>query len=123
MAWIEAEEGDGHQVADEEVGVEEGECEGHEEDNDEDVQHTLLRVLGTDLYDFLAVLDGCLFFVELDVFLDEDNGPVGARCNGLCRCAGEPVDNGATHEKTEDDLGLDEAQLRDNVPDTCFQAG
>ena len=53
----EAEEGDSDEVADEEVGVDEGQGQGHEEDDDEDVDHPLLGINGTDLDDFLTVLN------------------------------------------------------------------
>ncbi len=98
---VESEECYSHKVADEEVGVKERERQCHEKDNDEDVQHTLLSILGADLHDFFAILDGRLFFVKIDVFLDEDHGPVGACCNGLGCCTCEPVDDCATHKETE----------------------
>ena len=54
---IEAEDGDGDQVADEEERLDEGEGQRGEEDGDENVEHALLRVLGADFDDFLAVGD------------------------------------------------------------------
>ncbi len=117
----ETEEGDADQVADEEVGVEERQGQGHEEDDDEDVDHALLRILGADLHDFLAVLDGSRLAVELDVLLDVDDRPVGAGDDGLGGRAGEPVDHRAAHEEAEDDLRLHEAELRDDAAEHPFQ--
>ena len=103
-------------------GLKKDKCQGHEEDNDEDIQHALLCILGTDLDDFFAVLDGSLFFIEVDVLLDEDDGTVGTCDNRLCCCTAEPVDYCASHEETEDDLGLDKAQFgNDGSFSTCFR--
>ncbi len=117
----EPEERDPDQIADEEVGIEEGQTQGHEEDDDEDVDHPLLGIDRTDPDDFLAVLDGGLRLVEVDIVLDVDDGPVGTRNNGLDRGAGEPVDHATAHEETEDDLRLDEAEFRNDVPEHLLQ--
>ncbi len=52
---VEPEQRDRDQVADEEVGLQEGEGQGGEEDGQEDVEHPLLRVLRADLHHSLAV--------------------------------------------------------------------
>jgi hypothetical protein len=76
---VEAEQRDRDQVADEEERLDAGEGEGAEEDRQEDVEHALLRVLGADLDDLLAVGDrGLRRALELDVLLDELDRPVGA---------------------------------------------
>ncbi len=65
---VEAEEGDGDEVADEEEGSDEGEGEGGEEDGEEDVDHAFLGVLGADADDFFGVGDGGFFGAfEVDV--------------------------------------------------------
>src|SRR5208283_1433583 len=86
-----AEKGDSDQVADEKVRVEKGKGEGKEKDHHEDVDHAFLRVLGTDLDDLLAVLDGGCLSVELDVVLDIDDRSVGPGDDGLGGSAREPV--------------------------------
>ena len=109
---VEAEDGDGDQVADEEEGLDEGEGQRGEEDGDEDVEHAFLRVLGADLDDFLAVGDaGCCDAVELDVGLDEFDGAVGAGGDGLRRGAGEPVDHGAAGDQAEDERRVEQREL------------
>ena len=117
----EAEEGDGDEITDEEVGVEEGEPQGHEEDHDEDVDHPLLGIDRTDLDDLLAVLDGGFILVQFDMILDVDDRLIGTRHDGLDGGAGEPVDHAAAHEQAQDDLRLDEAQFRDHVSEETLQ--
>jgi hypothetical protein len=74
---IQAEQRDRHEVADEEIGLNEGKRERREEDGQEDVEHPLLRVLRADLDDLLAVGDRRLLHaVQLDVRLDELHGTV-----------------------------------------------
>src|SRR6185369_18017232 len=80
---VEAEDGDGEEIADEEVRLDEGESECGEKDGDENVEHALLRVFGADFHNLLAVGDagrGCS--IELDVGFDEFNGAVGAGGDG-----------------------------------------
>ncbi len=117
----EAEEGDADQIADEEVGVEEGQRQSHEEDDDEDVDHPLLGVVGTNLDDFLAVFDRGFFLIQFDVLLDEHNGLIGAGDNGLDRSAGKPVNDAAAHEQAQDDFRLDKAKFGDNITEEAFQ--
>ena len=111
---VQAEDGDREQVADEEERLDEGEGERGEEDGDEDVEHALLRVLGADFDDLLAVGDaggGCA--VELDVGLDEFDRAVGAGGDGLRGGAGEPVDHGAAGDQAEDERRVEERELVD----------
>ena len=54
---IEAEDGDGDEIADEEERFDEREGQSAEEDGDEDVQHAFLRVFGADFDYFLTVSD------------------------------------------------------------------
>ena len=117
----ETEEGDPDEVADEEVGIDEGQGQGHEEDDDEDVDHPLLGVNGTDLDDFLTVFYRCFRLVEIDIFLNVNDGPVGARYNGLDRGAGEPVDHAAAHEEAEDNFRLDETKFCYNMTEHLLQ--
>ncbi len=98
---IQTEHGDGDQVADEEERLEEGEGQRTEEHGQEDVDHALLRVLRADADHLLAVFDvgAALFGIELDVFLDELDRPIGAGGHGLRGRTGEPVDHGAAHDE------------------------
>ena len=110
---VQAEQRDGDQVADEEVRLDEGEGQRGEEDDEEDVEHALLRVLGADLHDLLAVghrgLRGAL---ELDVRLDELHRPVGAGGHGLGRGAGEPVDHRAAGDEAEQERRVQDREVR-----------
>ncbi len=54
---VQAEDGNGHQVADEEIGFNKSKRQRGEEDRKENVEHSLLRVLGADFHHFLAVFD------------------------------------------------------------------
>ena len=89
----ETKERDGDQVANEEVGIKERQRQGHAEHHDEDVEHSLLRVHGANAHHFLAVLNACRGLLKVNVLLDEHNGSVRARHNGLRACACEPVDH------------------------------
>ena len=86
---------------------------GEEEDGQEDVEHTLLGILGTNLNDLdrrLGVgLLGCVR-IELDVVLDKGNGTVGTDGNGLGRSTGEPVDNATTQQEADDGVGIQQVQ-------------
>ena len=109
---VEAEDGDGDQVADEEVLVQAGEGQGGEEDGEEDVEHALLRVLRADRHHLLAVLDGGLgrARVELDVALDELHGAVGARGDGLGGGAREPVDHRAARDQAQQEGRVEQGE-------------
>ncbi len=89
----ETEEGNTDQITDKEVGVKEGQRQTHKENDDEDVDHTLLRVLGTNLNDFLAVFNRCFFFIQFDVLLNEHNRLIRTGGNRLNGSAGKPVND------------------------------
>ena len=95
------------------IRLEAGERERREEDGQEDVEHALLRVLGADVDDGLAVLDRGLLDggVELDVLLDELDRAVRARGDGLHGCAREPVDDGAAHDEAEQERRVQDREL------------
>lgn len=84
------EEGDTEQITNEEVGVKEGERQTHEEDHDENIDHTLLCILGADLDDFLGVFNRSFLLVQFDVLLDVHNGLIRAGDNCLYGSAGKP---------------------------------
>ena len=105
-----AEERDANQVTDEEHRAEEGQTKREAEDRQEDVPHATLCVDGADLHNFLTVLDARLGLVKVDVLLDEDHRAVCACDNGLRRCAREPVDHCAAHEKAEQNFWSHDAQ-------------
>src|SRR5207302_955419 len=89
---VQAEDGDGEKVADEEERLDESEGQRGEEYGDEDVQHALLRVLGANLDDLFAVGDaGGSSSFELNVGLDEFDRAVRAGGHRLRARAGEPV--------------------------------
>ena len=110
---VQAEDGDRDEVADEEVGIDEGEGQGGEEHRQEDVDHALLGVLGADLHDAGRVLGGGLGGrgIQLHVGLDVLHGPVGAGGDGLHGGPGEPVDDGSTGDETQQERGMGEAEL------------
>ncbi len=86
----------------------------HEEDDEEDVEHPLLRVRRADLDDLLAVGDRRLLdALELDVRLDELDGAVGARGHGLHARAREPVDDRAAGDEAEQERRVQERELLD----------
>src|ERR1043165_2480219 len=81
---IKSEDGDGDEIADEEVWLDEREGERREEDRQEDIEHALLRVLGADLHDLLAVFDRSLLnSFEPDVVLDELDRAISSGRHGL----------------------------------------
>src|SRR5690348_3043057 len=111
---VQAEGGDGHQVADEEKRLDKGEGESREENRNENVEHALLRVLRTNFDDALAVRDaGGRGAVELDMALDEFNGAVSAGGNGLCGSTREPIDHGAAGDESKDEGRVEERKLFD----------
>ena len=115
------EERDGDEVADEEIRIQKRQAEREAKDDDEDVDQAFLCVAGADGNDALAVLEGGGFFVQPDVFLDEDDGAIGAGDDGLRARAGEPVDHRAAHEQAENDLRHDEAQAAHSVAEDAFE--
>src|SRR5207253_1079976 len=65
---IKTEDGDRNQIADKEERLEKSESERREENGQEDIEHTFLRILGADFHDLLTVLDRSLFHAfQLDV--------------------------------------------------------
>src|ERR1700722_17854457 len=107
----EAEERDRDQVPDEEERVEERERQGAEEDDQEDVEHSLLRVRRADLDDLLAVGDRRLGrSVQLDVRLDVLDRAVRAGAHGLRAGAREPVDDRAAGDEAEQERRGGEGQ-------------
>ena len=84
---VKAEQRDGNQISDKEVGLQARKSQGGEKDRQEDVEHSSLRILGADFDDLLAVLHGSPFCaaVQLDVLFDEFNRAVGPGGNRLRR--------------------------------------
>src|ERR1700690_157006 len=112
----EAEESNRDQVTDEEEWIEERECERAEEDDEEDVEHPLLRVRRADLDHLLAVGDRRLLgSVELDVRLDELDGAIRAGRHGLRARTSEPVDDRAAGDHAEQERGMEQRELLDLV--------
>src|SRR6267143_2723948 len=111
---VQAEDGDGEEIADEEKRFDEGEGQRGEEHRDENVEHALLRVLGANLDDLFTVSDaGGRSSVELDVGLDEFDGAVSAGGHGLRARAGEPVNHGAASDEAEDKRRMEERKIID----------
>src|SRR4029077_15439648 len=89
-------------IADEEEGLDKSESQCGEKHGNENVQHALLRVLGANLNDFLAVSDaggGSSF--ELDVGLDKFDSAISASGHSLRGSASKPVNHGATGDQAE----------------------
>src|SRR5262249_24071788 len=87
----EAKTGYRNQIADEEEGFNESKGQCGEEDRQKNIESALLGILCADLHNPLAVAYRGLFYpFELDVGLDELDGPVCARGNSLNRCPGKP---------------------------------
>ena len=87
-------------------------AKGREEDCQENIEHSLLCVLGADFNHFLAVGDGSLrYTLKLDVGLDELHRAVGAGGHGLGGCAGEPVNHGATGDQAEHERRVQQRKI------------
>ena len=109
---VQARDGNRDQVADEEERLHESECQGNEEDGEEDVEHSLLRVLGADLHYLLAVFNrSFLYAFKPDVRLDELDRAVGACGDGLHRRTGEPVNDRAAADESQHKRGVQQRQL------------
>ena len=109
---VETEDRDRDQVADEEERLDEGEGQRGEEDGQEDVEHALLRVLGADFDDLLAVGDRSLLHaLQLDVGLDEFDRAVGAGGHRLRGSAGEPVDHRAAGDQAEHERRVQQRKI------------
>ena len=123
MAWYKTEDGDRNQIADEEERLDESEGERAEEDGDEDIQHALLRILGADLDDLLAVGDrGFHHAIEFDVGFDELDGAVGSGGYGLRGSAGEPVNHGAAGDQAEEERRVQQRELIDVYGEAAWSA-
>ncbi len=118
---IKTEEGDTDQITDKEVGVKECQRQTHKEDHDEDVDHTLLSILGTNLNDFLGVFNRCFFFIQIDILLNKHNGLIGTGGNCLYGSARKPVNDCAAHQQAQNDLRLNQRKFRDNISEETFQ--
>src|SRR4029077_15575834 len=109
---IEAEDGDGNQVADEEERLDEAEGQRGKKYRDENIQHALLRIERANLDHFFAVCDGgpvCAF--ELDIGFDEFAGAIGPGGDGLRGSAGEPINHGAAGDEAEEKRGVQKRKL------------
>ena len=85
-----------------------------EENGEEDVEHALLRVLGADFDDLLAVLDASFFDAfQLDVGLDVLHRAVGAGGDRLGRGPGEPVDHRAAGDQAEQERRVQQGEFVD----------
>ena len=114
MAWIQAEQRDRDQVADEEERLQEGERQGGEEHHQEDVQHALLRVLRADGHHLLGIGHGGLLGAfQLDVALDELHRAIGAGGDRLRAGAGEPVDHRAAGDQAQQEWRVHQRELVD----------
>ena len=92
---IKAEQRDGHQAADQQVGIKARKGKDAAEDGQKEVDHAFLREAGADLDDFPAVLDrGPVAALKLDVVLDELDGVIRPGADRVQRGAGEPVNDG-----------------------------
>ncbi len=108
---IKAEHRDRDQVANKEERLEKSKSQGRKEDGQKNIEHAFLRILGADFHDFLAVLDRRFFHAfQLDVGLDELNRAIGPGRHRLNRCAGKPVNNGATGNQAEHEWGVQQRQ-------------
>src|SRR5882762_542589 len=111
---IEAEDGDGEKIADEEEGFDEGESKRGEEHGNEDVEHALLRVFGANLDDLFAIGDaGGSSSVQLDIGFNEFDRAVSAGSYGLRARAGEPVNHGTAGDQAKNERRVQERKIVD----------
>ena len=111
---VETEDRNRNQIANKKERFHKGKGQGPEEDGEEDVEHSLLRVLGADLNHFLAVSNGGLLrALQFDVGLDELDRAIGARGNGLRGCACEPVDHCATGYQSQKEWSVQQRKFFD----------
>src|SRR5713101_8113784 len=114
VSLVQAERGDGDQVANEEERLDEREGQCGKKHRDEDVEYALLRILGADLDDFFAVGDARLFRAfEVDVGFNEFDGAVCAGGHRLRGGAGEPINDGTTGDEAEDERRVKQRELVD----------
>ena len=101
----------------------EGERQGGEEHAQENVEHTLLGVLGADLDHLVGILGGGLrLAVEVQVLFDELHCPVGARGDGLHGGAREPVDHRAAQQQAQQERGVQQRQVLQVLGELAGQA-
>src|SRR5437868_7326480 len=90
---VQAEDGDGKEIADEEVRLDKRKRQRGEEYGNENVEHALLRVLGADFHDLFAISDtGCCCAFEINVSLDEFDSAIGTGGDGLRAGARKQID-------------------------------
>ena len=111
---VQAEDRDRNQIADEEVLVQAGKRERDEEHGQEDIEHAALGVLAcklptTRLLSSIEALVGAA--IELDVRLDEFDGPIGAGHDRLRRSAGEPINHGAAGDQAQQERRMQQRQI------------
>src|SRR6185312_4068468 len=88
--------------ADKKERLYEGECQGGKKYRQKDIEHSLLRVLGADFNDFLAICYRSLHHaLKLDIGFDEFDGPICARGHRLSGGAGKPVDHGTASDQAK----------------------
>ena len=119
---VQTEEGDTNQITDKEVGVEERQRQTHKEDDNEDIDHSLLSILGTNLDDFFTVFNRSFFFIQLDVLFNKHNGLIGACGYGLNGSAGKPVNYRAAHNQAQNYIRLNQRKFGDDIAETDLQA-
>ncbi len=99
---VETEDRNGNQVADKEKRLNKGKSQRGEEHSQEDIEHALLRVLGADLHDFLAVFNRrFLHALKLDVLFDELHRAVSSGGYRLHGSAGKPINDGAAGDQAK----------------------
>ena len=108
----EAEAGDGNQIGDEEVRVQQREGERDGNQCDEDVPHPLLRILGADPDNRLGILDIGFRLVQVHRPFNELDRPVRAGGDRLHGGAGEPEDHRAAADQAENDRRVGQLHLQ-----------
>src|SRR5215471_15048054 len=99
---IKAEKGNRDQISNEEVRFKESETERREENSQEDVEHSLLRILRADFDDLFRIADrsfGRAF--QLDVGLDKFHSAISTSADCLRGRTGKPIDDGTAGNQTK----------------------
>src|SRR4029079_3016296 len=111
---VQTEQCDGNEIADEEVRLDERACERREEPGQEDVEHSLLRVLGADLDDLLRVCHRCgSCALEVHVRLDELDCAICTGRHGLGGCADEPVNDSSPGYEPKQERRMEQREIRE----------